>query len=647
MSRKLRLVAILTLLVGGTSAPAAEGPLDLIPADAGAAVAIRNLNDLIKKGDKFIAESGIKNNEVRFSRLFQNGYDFLGIKAGIDDDRAAAILLANPKALGIKTEGLEILQALVVAVPFSDRDTIAADFGFKKGELKPDRLTPVPRPSNFADHFYARGRHVFLGPSDKAVSLVAKGKSLTTELPADRRKAIEGADVVVHFGAAVVPDAWKKLLQGLEYSFEGKYEAHEKKVIGQLRECLEKVRFVTAGVRFDGGLGINLVSVFPKEGADEARRFLTTVRGRPGVASLSGLPTGNVVAAQAIHGHGEENAALAKVIVDMILRDTLQTNQLLTAADRPYVSGVFAQVWKKLDGSRSALYRNGDATKHGLFSLVAILDADDPKKLLTELKELARFADGTRLDLSEATGKGTDVADVQKLIRDLGDDRYAVREAAATKLSLIGEAALPLLDKARASDDAEVARRAGELHDDLARDAAQRRKDLLDKKLPRVHPTFVFVPAAENVEGQAIDAIGIRLPEKDAAAAKQFEQLFGPDWNKVRVAVRGKQVIVLMGSDPDLLRRTLKNLKEGIPGLAAEKSLEEFRRRANPARKVEFHAALQTIMALTDPNEAGAGKAKSGEGLTSFALTVDADRLDLDVWMPSAEVKAMVKKNGF
>jgi hypothetical protein len=647
MSRTSRIAAALLLLVCTALAPAAEGPLDLIPADAGAAIVVRNLNDLKKKGDQFLADSGIGDNSLRFSQLFQQGYDFLGIKAGIDHDRPAAILLANPKAAGLDSNrGFGLLNLLVVAIPFTDRDVMAANFGFGKGELKPERPAAGNNEHGFATHFYVRGNHLFLGPHEKAVTLVAKTRSLAGELTADRRKTLDRADVLVHFGAAALPEMWKEFLQSIESRLEGKYEVQEKKAINQLRESLESVRFVTAGLRFDGGLGINLVTVFPREGAETTRKFLTTLRGKPGVASLKGLPRGNVVAAQAAHGHGEENSAIAKVLLDVLLRDTLQTNQLLTAADRPFVSGVFAQVWKKLHASRAALYRNADETRNGLFSLVAILDADDPKKLLAELKELARFADGTRLDLSDKAGKGTDVADVQKLIRDLGDDRYAVREAAATKLNLIGEPALPLLEKAQDSDDAEVARRSRELYDELARDAAQRRKDLLDKKLPRVHPTFLFVPAAETMDGQDIDVIRIRLPERDAAAAQQLKQLLGPNWNNVRLAIRGKQVVILMGSDLSLLRQTLKNLHDGAPGLAQDKPLEEFRNRANPARKAEFHVALQTILALTS-SESGLEKAKLGGQLTSFAVTVDPDRLDLDVWMPSPEVKAVVKKTGF
>lgn len=51
-------------------------------------------------------------------------------------------------------------------------------------------------------------------------------------------------------------------------------------------------------------------------------------------------------------------------------------------------------------------------------------------------------------------------ADVPRLIRQLGDDDFEVREAATARLEKIGEPALPELYKALASNDAEVRRRA-------------------------------------------------------------------------------------------------------------------------------------------------------------------------------------------
>src|SRR5262249_51641667 len=59
MYRRAGLLVVMALWLGG-SAAAAPGVLDLVPEDAAAALAVRNLNDLKKKGDKFAADAELQ-----------------------------------------------------------------------------------------------------------------------------------------------------------------------------------------------------------------------------------------------------------------------------------------------------------------------------------------------------------------------------------------------------------------------------------------------------------------------------------------------------------------------------------------------------------------------------------------------------------
>ncbi|MBM4042200.1 MAG: HEAT repeat domain-containing protein [Planctomycetes bacterium] len=59
-------------------------------------------------------------------------------------------------------------------------------------------------------------------------------------------------------------------------------------------------------------------------------------------------------------------------------------------------------------------------------------------------------------------------ADLAQLIRDLGADRHATREAASAKLRALGPVAIPALKKAAESDDPEVRTRAKELLEGLS-----------------------------------------------------------------------------------------------------------------------------------------------------------------------------------
>jgi hypothetical protein len=58
-----------------------------------------------------------------------------------------------------------------------------------------------------------------------------------------------------------------------------------------------------------------------------------------------------------------------------------------------------------------------------------------------------------------------------------------------------------------------------------------------------------------------VDVVRVLLSEKDAKAAAAMKELFGPEWNRIRLAVHGKQVVFLMGSDKDLLLRTVQNCR--------------------------------------------------------------------------------------
>jgi WD40 repeat protein len=76
---------------------------------------------------------------------------------------------------------------------------------------------------------------------------------------------------------------------------------------------------------------------------------------------------------------------------------------------------------------------------------------------------------------------GDNAADIEKLIRDLGDDDFDVRQAATEKLAKIGEAALPALKQAAEGKDVEVKRRATDL---LARIEKEHPAELLTIRGP-------------------------------------------------------------------------------------------------------------------------------------------------------------------
>jgi hypothetical protein len=646
MSHVLSLVALVVL----ADAASAAGPLDLIPHDAVLSLSIRNLNELKAKGDKLLADKDIDRFVrdrlllgTRPSELFDKGYECLGVENSVDRDGSAAIFLANPKILNVDPSGLEILQLIVVALPFRDVDKMAASLGLEKGALKPDVSIGLAKPKfDFFRVACVHGKHVYLGNRSKVIDAVVKARRLSDELPAARRKTLEAADVLLHGSPLPWRDDWKSSLSDWERNLR-LTDPREQAAAHQLAQALEQLRYAFVGFRVDDGVGFHFATVFNKDGAAAVKEFLTALRGGPGASDLKGLPTGRVLAAYAERSNGAENAVVARVLARSLLRDVFQADRILSPADRPLVIGVFSEIWKRVQGQRIGLYVNADPAKHGQFSSVMILDADDPKKLLEEVRELARFAEGKNLDLSEAAKK-PDVELLKKLVKDLGDDSYQVRETAQTKLALLGDPARPFLEEAVKSDDAEVRRRADELLEAIKSRAELLRKEALDRDLPqRIRPGFVLTPRAETLDGQSLDVVNIRLGKEDASAVAQMKDLLGPDWAKIRVATIGKQVVVLMGSDLELLKQAIKNVKSGAAGLAGDERLASLAKHSSAGRKAELHLALAAVEPLLTSGDLS--KVQTAAALTSFALLVDVDRLELDLWLPINEIKALVKQN--
>ncbi|HMF10789.1 MAG TPA: hypothetical protein VKE94_00735, partial [Gemmataceae bacterium] len=118
------------------------------------------------------------------------------------------------------------------------------------------------------------------------------------------------------------------------------------------------------------------------------------------------------------------------------------------------------------------------------------------------------------------------------------------------------------------------------------------------------------------------------------------QQLLGPDWDKVRVAVAGKQVVVMLGSNVELFDTALRNVQKNEPGLAGSKHLAEFYARSAKERLFEFHVSVEGILRLT----AEKAELRTKAQLTSAALSLGPTSLQLDARLPTSEVRAIAQK---
>jgi hypothetical protein len=616
--------------------------LELVPHDASAAITIRNLDELIQRGDKLLNDTDVKV-PIRPSELFNMGAQFLGVNQGLDRKRAAAILLMPPE----KKEDVQSLRwletSLVPVLPFTDADKMAGNFGIAKGDFTPKSIHRTGRKDIVNNHAMRLKDHIALCGAERTLKSLQDMKPLAAEFELSQRKLFDDGDVLIHLGKHL----WSLDDAGLAKELAGKIRAgddpKEKEFAELLRAGIRDVNNALIGIRLKDGIDGHFLATVPK--ASNAAKLLAIVRQQQKSSTLHALPEGNVLFAQAATGDGSPEKLLAKAIFNFLLEDILIQGKLVANVDRLQYLGVFHEVWSRLEGHRVAVYQNGNETKEGLFTAIAILDTSDAAGFVREMRTLAKMAVADSLDWSKKDVQ--EEIDIPRLVKSLGSKVFQARQSANTKLLLIGEPALPVLQKAIDSKelDLETLRRCQTLRQQISDVAAARRKELLrESSAPLfVRPKLTFIANAEKRLGQNVDVVKVSILANEKAGQKQaveYTQMLGADWDKLRLAVVGKQIVVMLGSNVELFDQALRNVQKNDAGLAGTKRLADFYSQASKERLFELHVSTDGIMRLTTQQAALDTKAQ----LTSFALALGATSVQLDARFPTGEVRAIARK---
>ncbi len=523
---------------------------DLIPDDASFAFVINDVGGLRDKGEKFVKDHGLRVSDPKPSTLFNNLFDYLGVRKGLDEKGAAALVMPNLKKLEVEEISFDVtlLAYIYLVIPVKDVGEMAANFKLKADDLKDGKMHEAR-----GKVIQLKGKHLYMAYRKDALSLLAKSKPLTGALGAQQKAAITKSDLAIHLGAEALGVIFSKQLDELEKNLRRK-DALDDSQSKALIDALRQTRFVVAGLSLEGGGKINAVATF-REGKDgeAAKKFLAALRAGPGASDLAGLPTAAPWLVFAAKGDGATNVAMTRALVNMLF-DQGKIDALLPGKERPAFIAALERMYKELKGSRIALYDTGDATKRGRFALVGILDIGDTEKHLGEMPSVVKHLNKA----AENAAKGTD----------------------------------------------------------------------------RKAPVFTYEGKAEKIDGVRVDVIGVRIPDLKEAEKKELEAAFGPDWGRIRVAVEDRKVMFLAGSHLGLLREALTNVKKGGKGLAADKMVTGELARLSKERKLEVHVNLRNIARY----RAGK-KAEPVQGLTSIALTVEEDRVQLEVVASASEIK--------
>jgi hypothetical protein len=626
-------ICAFALASGAHCARAQQDPLEIVPADASAAIAVRSLETLRARGDQLVTDLKLPA-ALRPNTALTVGYFLLGIGGYVDETRPAALIFSATDEQG--------RHDAVLALPVKDVDRLRARLGLadKAGEV-----TPLKGRRDVGKLGGVRGKHLFLGDSKEAVARVLRGKPLAAVLSPAQRQGFAGADFVIQASPATWKRHWEPAAAALLERAVQNSPAEDAQSLREMYHAVREVQSVVGAVRMEGGLSAHLLMLFPDKDSLARRRLFSALGIRRKPASLRGLPDGPVLCAYAGGGEGADSLVLVRPLVRRLL-GYFGDRKVLSPADHPMYVDLLTHVWGRVKGNRAALYVTtgglvtDELTSHGQCSVIAILDTDDAAGLVRDLRELAAVADHPDLDKAPP-GKASAV-DIAGLIKDLDSPRFRDRELATLKLRLVGEPALPQLKKAMdAPRSLEAFRRAEKVWVVISTAIAERRKELLADDLPALRPRLTFIPRAEPLARHNVDVVRITLESKDVETARQLAALLGPQWDRLRLAAHENQVVVLLGSRVDLLEQTLENLNAGRPGLAAAKAARRLR--APGSYKQEAHVSLNTLLEV--PLEGNpAGERRPVRSLISCGLAVEDGGLILDVWVPEEELGSLADR---
>lgn len=621
-------LALLAALLGGVAA-APPVPLDLVPDGACIGISIRDLDDLKAKSAKLL---GDRPNVPRFSELFDTAFKELKLGWKVDAKAAAAILCTSGKLGGFANDGNPMENFTVgTIIPFASLEDVARAWKFNPDDVKNGQVVNVAG-RNFDRHFDmshlgVKDRHAYLAGSKRAVEAWMSAKSLRQTQPADRLKRLEAADGLVYLGPPLFAYATKNIDQ--DWVPDGLTE-RERQAQKRLNRAMAESQSLLGSFRLDDGLGVDITVGFDPKGK-ESQALLKALGAGGRTSNLAGLPVGGpVVAAFASAGGATDDADLARAMTTGLWTGW-RNAPLLLESDAPVVRQILGRLYGKVKTTRLALYATTEKAQVGPLAAVAVLEATDPAALLKEVRGMARLADVKAFEPKGQAGQ----AEIAQLVKDLGADDYEAREAATTQLALIGEPALDALAKAEKADDAEVRRRAGELKAQIEQVANLRKQELAKGLLKQAfHPQFAFKEKAEQRAGADVHHLGVAFDAQDAPFAVWMKDLFGPDWNRLRIATVGDKVVILLGSDVGLFDQAIGLARDGKPGLEADAALAAFRKQVGPDRRVEAHVALRLFQQLTTPAKELPPDFKPSPTLSSVALRTGPTDATVEFWSP-------------
>lgn len=642
------------LLAGRAIVPAADIPsvTDIIPQKAAGVIMFRNINEIRERGDRLFQRVGWP---FLPSTLFQFAGVELKVNGLVDGDQPCGVMWFHPELVpenkGVANR-IGGLYPAAAGFAIKDLGELAKRLGTTREKLEAGEVVESKGQFGYLNRFYRMSKdYLWITSHKELYEHIENRMPLTYAISKARRERMKGADIILAAtakGNRLEKDQMARASQEwLEKHPE--MSAEERQAMRELFAVMESASNAVAGFRVqEDGLEVDMDVHFDFRKRKAVTAVLKRFNPTQKASSLRGLPVGNLLLGHAITADGEASLpALTAITQELVKgwryqRSFLDKGGFLTEAQQLEMLGIFGEVWRQIDGYRLGVYRNADETEHGLIGIVAILDTDDPKGLIQNLRELGGLIDGSGLKpidgVNELSEEGK--AAIKALIADLGDESFKKRQSATSRLILIGAPARPFVDEATKSPDPEVAHRARRINGLIEMEAARLRdKSLKVSLLSNADPKFAF-HADQKTDGGTAAAV-IEMQTKDFAALNpQLRVMLGRGWRRVHLVPHGKHLVVALGSDTRFVDQTIVNLKDDLPGLAESDENGVFATPLLKERGIEFHVGARRIQRVIAGQRRG-DEAEREPEITSFSFTILPESLTFEWRMPVSEIEAI------
>lgn len=597
---------------------------DVVPSDAVIAITIRDLSDLKRR---IIALS--KQTDAQLASMLTIGAsmgpsiirDHLGFGQSLDESGSAAFV------------GFGAENAFALIMPITSTADAANAFNVNQQDLAAGKLIRNPKHDWIGADVWlgAKGKYLVMGHQD-AVAKTLKAGGLSKRLDKETQAIFAADDLFVTLDFAKIrelveageiqPNRVSRLLPiDLGLAIEGEHN----------RACF--------GLSVEHGFDGTFLLDF--EGA-ESRKVLTKLQNQSNKSNLNGLPTGRIIVAISRSSGPESGELIREAAESSDLGYLTGIRGLIAPLHVAGLTGILDDGLSRIPISRAALYRNEDAERSGAFCMISILDADDAKEFIKEIRELVPIFNASLYPDRDLDDQINEQA-IAKMVSFLAHENRRARDFMTAKLRLVGRHALSPLREAAKSDDPQVRSRAEQLIRDIESDLSTERAKFLSGRITSgLQPNFGYIADFERRDGQVVDAIRMDLTEQDQTVTPKLRTLLGPDWNKVRLTIVNDQLVVMLGSNTSMLDETIKNLRSGSLGVEAEHHYSEFRRQLPGELMSELHFSMADAVALTGKSNAN-DDAPADNGTTSMGLSVSPQQVRFDFFIPVAELNALKK----